>query len=246
MLKLIVIPARYGSKRLPGKPLRPILGKPLIQWVYEKAYASKKKDGIIVATDDERIKNVVESFGGYAVLTESRMHSGTERVYEAIKDIPAHIIVNLQGDEPFMDPDLIDELFTYLESSSDNMATACTPHIDESEYKSPDCVKVVLDKNGYALYFSRAPIPYVAERKEIRAFKHIGIYAYKKNFLEKYVSMQRGNLEETESLEQLRVLENGEKIKVLVSEYKGFGIDTEEDLMRAEKLLSSGWISCKP
>ncbi len=245
-MKIIAIPARYGSTRLPGKPLRMICGKPLIQWVYERALGSKKKDLIIIATDDERIRTVAESFGAKVIMTGKEIETGTERVYQAIKDIPAEVVVNLQGDEPFIEPTLIDDLFDHIEKSNDYMATICTPRISEDEYRSSQCVKVVLDKEGYALYFSRAPIPYPREGK-LKAYKHIGIYAYRKDFLERFVSMERGFLEEIESLEQLRALENGLKIKVLIREYEGIGVDTEEDLERAKQLFSNlRGLSCEP
>ncbi|MCX7857368.1 MAG: 3-deoxy-manno-octulosonate cytidylyltransferase [Deltaproteobacteria bacterium] len=238
-MKLIAIPARYDSKRLPGKPLILLCGKPIIQWVYEKAEASKRKDKVIIATDDERIMGLARSFGAEVVMTDRNISSGTERIYEATKNTDANIIVNLQGDEPFMDPSLIDILFDYMEKSDDEMATLCTPISGDYEYKSPDSVKVVLDKRGYALYFSRSPIPYVRNRNQVKIYKHIGIYAYRKSFLSSYVSMEKGVLEETESLEQLRVLENGFKIKVLITNYCGFGIDTKEDLRKAQEILSS-------
>ncbi|MCS7280452.1 MAG: 3-deoxy-manno-octulosonate cytidylyltransferase [Desulfobacterota bacterium] len=236
-MRLIAIPARFGSKRLPGKPLRLLGGKPILKWVYEKALMSKKKDRIIIATDDERIRDLAQSFGCDVVMTGKEISSGTERVFEATKDLDAKIIINLQGDEPFMDPSLIDKLFDYMEETEESMATFATKIFDDAEYKNPQCVKVVLDKYAYALYFSRSPIPYFVRKERADIYKHIGIYAYRKEFLEKFVKMERGILEEAESLEQLRVLENGFKIKVLLVEYSGFGIDTQEDLERAERML---------
>lgn len=237
-MKVIAIPARYGSKRLPGKPLRQLCGKPLVQWVYERARESRKKDIVLIATDDERIREVAQSFGAEVIMTPKDLGSGTERIYEATKDMGAEFIVNLQGDEPFIDPSLIDMLFEHLEKTEDEMATLCAKIKDDYELKSPDCVKVVFDRRGYALYFSRSPIPYFREEKKAEFYKHIGVYAYRKSFLKKYVSMGKGFLEEAESLEQLRVLESGYKIKVLITDYQGFGIDTEEDLKKAEELLA--------
>ncbi|MCX8022666.1 MAG: 3-deoxy-manno-octulosonate cytidylyltransferase [Syntrophorhabdaceae bacterium] len=240
MKNIIVIPARYGSTRLPGKPLRMIAGKPLIQWVYEGAKRSLKKDGIIVATDHIEIMERVISFGGEAIMTGSGCKSGTDRVYEAIKDKKGgDIIVNVQGDEPFIRPDMIDTLFELMEREHHEMATLCTPIKNMEEYKDPNTVKVVLDRSSYALYFSRSPIPYLRGKgTPPYLFKHIGIYAFTKSFLEKFVSMDVGLLEEMESLEQLRALENGYRIKVLLTEYEGFGIDIEEDIIKAEAILS--------
>lgn len=236
-MNLIVIPARYGSSRLPGKPLMDLCGKPLIQHVYERAILSKKKDDVIIATDDPRIKEAAESFGASVMMTGKNIRSGTERVYEVLKVIDADLIVNLQGDEPFIEPKLIDRLFEHMEKSEDYMATVCSEIRDEEEFKDPNCVKVVLDRFGYALYFSRSPIPYIKDKSDVKIFKHVGIYAFRKDFLKTYVEMAKGELEEAESLEQLRVLENGYRIRVLIEEYSGFGIDTPEDLERARKIL---------
>jgi 3-deoxy-manno-octulosonate cytidylyltransferase (CMP-KDO synthetase) len=260
MKKVIVIPSRYASTRLPGKPLREIGGKPIIRCVYEKAMESRLKDEVIIATDDERIRDAVVSFGADAVMTSPDCRSGTDRCREAIQGRTADIIVNLQGDEPFIRPDMVDMLFDVMAKERLDMATLCSPIIDEEEYTNPNTVKVVLDKSGFALYFSRSPIPYFSvhgSRFTVHGnsqsehlppstchlpqciYKHIGIYAFSRSFLEKYVTMEKSPLEETESLEQLRVLENGYKIKVLLTDYNGFGIDTEEDLKRAQTVISS-------
>jgi len=234
MKNLIVIPARYESTRLPGKPLLEIAGKPLIRLVYERASESRLQEGVIVATDDERVLNTVESFGGIAVMTSASCRSGTDRVYEAIRQREADIIVNLQGDEPFIRPDMVDLLFSVMEKEGLDMGTLCSPIASESEYRDPDTVKVVLDRNGFALYFSRSPIPYL-RHAGVRPvlYKHIGIYAFRREFLERFVTMGKSRLEEMESLEQLRVLENGFRIRVLTTHYDGFGIDTSADLERA-------------
>lgn len=239
MKKVIVIPARYASTRLPGKTLIEINGKTLIQRVFEVAQRSRLKDAVYIATDDERIRDRAVSFGAEVLMTGSDCSSGTERVYEALKDRHADLIVNLQGDEPFMRHEMIDMLFGEMEGQGHYMATLCSPIEDEDEYQGPDTVKVVLDRQGFALYFSRSPIPYLRNKSGQFApvYKHIGIYGYTKDFLSRYIQMERGVLEETESLEQLRVLENGYKIRVLITEYKGFGIDTEADLRRAEEFL---------
>ncbi len=256
MEKIIVIPARYASTRLPGKPLREICGKSIIFMVYEKAMLSRLKDAVIIATDDERIGNAGKAFGADVVMTSPNCKSGTDRCHEAIQGKDADIIVNLQGDEPFIKPDMIDMLFEAMTKEHLDMATLCTPIANEEEYSNPNTVKVVLDKSGFALYFSRSPIPYLRGQgfKEPRIqgieqtqnsklktqnciYKHIGIYAFSRSFLEKYVSLEKSPLEEAESLEQLRVLENGYRIKVLLTDYNGFGIDTEEDLERAQSVF---------
>jgi 3-deoxy-manno-octulosonate cytidylyltransferase (CMP-KDO synthetase) len=235
MKKLVVIPARYASTRLPGKPLLTIAGKPLIQWVYEKAVSSSA-DNVLVATDDVRIREACASFGAEAVMTDPDLRSGTDRVYEAIRGREGDLIVNLQGDEPFIEAAMIDALFAILEEDVP-MATLCTP-ISPEEYVNPNAVKVVLDKNLYALYFSRSPVPYLRGTQDTPLYGHIGIYGFSRSFLSLFVSMEKGLLEEAESLEQLRVLENGIRIKVAPVHYNGFGIDTEEDLKRAEERLA--------
>jgi 3-deoxy-manno-octulosonate cytidylyltransferase (CMP-KDO synthetase) len=238
MKKLIVIPARYESTRLPGKPLLEIAGKPLIRLVYERAGESRLKDRIIVATDDGRIAEAVSSFGAEAVMTSPSCKSGTDRVFEAIKDKEADVIINLQGDEPFIRPDMADLLFSVMEKEDLDMATLCCPIASDSEYHDPNTVKVVLDRHGFALYFSRSPIPYLRNSSSRSLlYKHIGIYAFKRDFLERFVAMPKSRLEEMESLEQLRVLENGFRIRVLTTHYDGFGIDTLADLERARLVL---------
>ncbi|OPY79676.1 MAG: 3-deoxy-manno-octulosonate cytidylyltransferase [Syntrophorhabdus sp. PtaU1.Bin058] len=236
--KTIVIPARFGSTRLPGKPLLDLCGKPLIQWVHERARESRLADEILIATDDEQIRDRAQSFGAEVVMTSVACTSGTDRVYEAVRERNADIVVNLQGDEPFIRSDMIDAIFSVIEREHLDMATLCCPLKDNHEYEDPNTVKVVLDRAGYALYFSRAPIPYVRDDRRASPYKHVGIYGFSMTLLEQFVRMEKGRLEETESLEQLRVLENGYKIKVLTTQYDGFGIDTEEDLKRAEKILA--------
>ncbi|MGD0487183.1 MAG: 3-deoxy-manno-octulosonate cytidylyltransferase [Syntrophorhabdales bacterium] len=239
MKKVIVIPARYGSTRLPGKVLLDIAGKPIIQWVYERACESTLKDRILVATDDERIQRRCAAFGALAVMTGPECRSGTDRVYEAIKTINADVIVNLQGDEPEIRGDMIDALFRAVEQERLDMATLCSIIDDPRDYKSPHVVKCVADKNNFALYFSRAPLPFLQKNIPIPLYKHIGIYGFSRSFLETFVSLPKGRLEEAESLEQLRALEAGYRIKVIVTEYEGTGIDTEADLERARKRMKS-------
>lgn len=249
MKRAIVIPARYASSRLPGKPLIDIGGKPLLQWVYEGACMSKLADDILIATDDERIKTIARDFGAVAVMTDPALPSGTDRVFAAIQDKESDFVVNLQGDEPFIEASSIDQLFLAMDKGDVQMATLCCPLTDGSEYRDPNTVKVVLDSSGFALYFSRSPIPHIRTPNSgdpqvvtptpKPLYKHIGIYAFTRSFLQRFVSMPKSPLEATESLEQLRVLENGYKIKVIVTGYKGFGIDTPEDLKRARALLTN-------
>jgi 3-deoxy-manno-octulosonate cytidylyltransferase (CMP-KDO synthetase) len=253
MKKVIVIPARYASTRLPGKPLKEISGRPIIQWVYERALNSALKDSVFIATDDERIKDAALSFGADVIMTSPECKSGTDRIYQAIKDKEADIIINLQGDEPFIRTDIIDSLFYEMEKERLHMATLCCPIDKEADYLNPNVVKVVLDRFGFALYFSRSPIPFFRDamssskieiqdqqfniRNSKCVYKHIGIYGFSRDFLKQYVAMEEGTLEAAESLEQLRVLENGYDIKVLITNYEGAGIDTEEDLERARNLM---------
>ncbi len=244
MKKVIVIPARYASTRLPGKPLKEISGKPIIQWVYERAQNSALKDSVFIATDDERIRDAAVSFGADVVMTSPECKSGTDRIFQAIKDREADIIINLQGDEPFIRTDIIDSLFYEMEKERLHMATLCCPIEKEADYLNPNIVKVVLDRFGFALYFSRSPIPFFRDampglelnsvRNSKSVYKHIGVYGFSRDFLTQYVAMEEGTLEAAESLEQLRVLENGYDIKVLITNYEGIGIDTEEDLAQAQ------------
>lgn len=238
MKKIVVIPARFGSTRLPGKPLLDLCGKPLVQWAYERARESRLADEVLIATDDEQIRDAAQSFGAEAVMTSVACTSGTDRVYEAAQGRSAGIVVNLQGDEPFIRSDMIDAIFSVIEREHLDAATLCCPLRDNREYEDPNTVKVVLDRAGYALYFSRAPIPFVRDDRRASLYKHVGIYGFAMPLLEQFVGMEKGRLEETESLEQLRILENGYKIKVLTTQYDGFGIDTEEDLQKAQKVLA--------
>jgi 3-deoxy-manno-octulosonate cytidylyltransferase (CMP-KDO synthetase) len=238
MKRVIVIPARYASTRLHGKPLAKIAGKPLIQWVYERAGASMLQDEVLIATDDDRVRDAALSFGAAVVMTSPDCASGTDRVYEAVRGRGADIIVNLQGDEPLIRGDMIDALFSVFEKESLDMATLCVPLSDKSELESPHTVKVVLDERGFALYFSRSPIPFFQKPSGVPIYKHVGIYGFSRPFLDKFVSLPKGKLEETESLEQLRALEAGYRIKVLVTDYNGISVDTPEDLERARLLLT--------
>jgi 3-deoxy-manno-octulosonate cytidylyltransferase (CMP-KDO synthetase) len=234
-----VIPARYGSTRFPGKPLVNIAGKPMIQWTCEKAAASKA-DVVIVATDDERIKTAVESFGYAAVMTSPDHQSGTDRIAEAIKGVDADLVINLQGDEPMLPSKVIDQLIDIMTSMPTlEMATVAVPStVNSEEYQDPNTVKVVTDLRGRALYFSRSPLPFFrTEPDHSQCLLHWGIYAYRRNFLDTFVTWPQGELEKIESLEQLRALENGASIQVSIAHEKALGVDTPEDLAKVEKFL---------
>lgn len=230
-----IIPARYESTRLPGKPLRLIHGKTLIRRVYERATLAKVPDAVLVATDHEDIMKEVTSFGGLPVMTSKDCPTGTDRLAEVIAAHPEFdIIVNVQGDEPLIDPDVIDRLATCLAERDDlDMATVATP-LKEEEYEDPSCVKVVVSQKGEALYFSRSLIPYPRHDFSVPPLKHVGIYAYRRDFLAAYAKMAQTPLEKTESLEQLRALEMGYKIGVIQEKTADIGIDTPEDLAKAE------------
>lgn len=241
MKVLCVIPARYASTRLPGKPLSMIAGKPMIQHVYERACQAQMPDEVIVATDNELVEKAVAAFGGKAVMTSPDHPSGTDRLAEVALMYPdVDVIVNVQGDEPMIPPEVIDNLAKVFEADAElNMATMKVA-MDEADYDNPAAVKVVTDLNGYALYFSRSLMPYPRNKPEgYKVYKHVGIYAYRRNFLLKYAALQPTPLEKAESLEQLRALENGYKIKVLESDFKGIGVDTPEDLAAVNELFDA-------
>jgi len=231
MKVLCIIPARYASTRLPGKPLRDIAGKPMIVRVYERAIRAQRVHEVVVATDDERIRAAVEEHGGNAVMTRADHATGTDRLAEVAAQRPdCDLIINVQGDEPLIDPAVIDALVAPFEHDAAlMMATAKTEITDAAEMENPNNVKVVADRTGNALYFSRARIPY-ARNAGAKVYKHIGIYAYRRDFLLAYAKMAQTELECSESLEQLRALENGYRIRVVETDAVFIGVDTEEDL----------------
>ena len=238
-----IIPARYHSTRLPGKPLADIAGKPMIQRVYEQAIQAKLPDQVIVATDHEEIFKVVTDFGGQVMMTASNHPTGTDRLAEVAAKLPdAQIIVNIQGDEPEIDPDVIDRLIQPLLLEADiSMATVITP-MDEAEMEQPGCVKAVVDQKGNALYFSRSLIPYLrTDSRLVPVYKHIGVYGYQKEFLLEFARLSPTPLEQMESLEQLRALEYGYRIKTIVVSHAAIGVDTPEDLQAInEKFRKNG------
>ena len=237
MKVLCVIPARFASTRLPGKPLKDIAGKPMVVRVYERASQAGLVNETLVATDDERIKAAVEAAGGKAMLTRADHATGTDRLAEVAEAYPeVDLIVNVQGDEPLIDPGLIDELAGLFANEPElAMATVKTEMEDEAEQKNPNNVKVVCDKAGYALYFSRSLMPY-PRKGGCPVYKHIGIYSYRRDFLLHYAKMEPTPLEQAESLEQLRALENGYRIKVVETKAKFVGVDTVEDLERVNEI----------
>lgn len=229
-----IIPARYDSTRFPGKPLHPILGKPMIQRVYEGARTARLLSRVIVATDDERIVAAVEGFGGQAVMTSPRHPSGTERVAEAARGLEETIVVNIQGDEPLIEGGLIDGLVEALQDESVPMASVMVRTPDLNLIHDRNVVKVVVDKDGFALYFSRSPIPYDPADYFLR---HIGIYGYQREFLAGYGKLAPTRLEQDEKLEQLRVLENGFRIKMVETASPTLSVDVPGDIMKVETAL---------
>ncbi|MEK6583146.1 MAG: 3-deoxy-manno-octulosonate cytidylyltransferase [Nitrospirota bacterium] len=250
MTAIVIIPARYDSTRFPGKPLAPLNGKPLIQHVYENSKKSKLAKEVMVATDSKAIFEAVLGFGGKAVMTSSSHASGTDRIAEAAASLDYDIIVNVQGDEPLIRPEMIDDVIGLLDDKKAAMGTLIKKIENPEEIFDPNVVKAVFDKDGFAMYFSRAPIPFnrdewsdqqKAKSCELRAksyYKHIGIYSYRKDVLLKLADMKPVKLEQIEKLEQLRALANGFRIKVKETLFETVGVDTPQDLERAKKWLN--------
>lgn len=226
-----IIPARYSSTRLEAKPLKKIHGHTMIEWVYKRAKKSGL-DELVVATDNKRIYDEVLSFGGKAIMTSETHPNGTSRIAEVCEKMNDYdVIINIQGDEPLIEADMINSLInTFKENKDLVMATLKHKLNSKEEIENPNSVKVICDKNNYAIYFSRSVIPYPRKNENISYYKHIGIYAYKRDFVIEYSKMPSSPLEEAESLEQLRVLENGYKIKVLETSHSLIGVDTEQNL----------------
>ena len=237
---LVVIPARYGSSRFPGKIIADIVGKPMIQRVYEQSIKSKLLDELWVAVDDQRVFDVVESFGGKAIMTSTQHQSGTDRLAEVMQKLDGDIVVNIQGDQPLFDATMIDEAVApMLKNEQIKMATLKT-RIEPEHYNDPAVVKVVTDLEGWALYFSRSFIPFPRDGKEIDVYEHVGLYVYRKAFLHTVAQLVQTPLEKIEMLEQLRVLENGHRIFVVETRCdaeSGLSVDTPEDLVNMEKII---------
>jgi len=245
MKKVIVIPARLDSSRLPKKVLLDLKGKTVIQRVYEQCLRVKNIDGVYIATDSSEIEEVCRSFTNHIIFTKSTHQSGTDRIGEAVAGIDCDVVLNVQGDEPFIDPNLIEELVHSFDDDQVSMASAMSKIENIKDLQDPNVVKVVVDTQNNAIYFSRAPIPFPRDHQEIihsneelknhNFFRHIGIYGYRKDFLAKYIEMDQTNLEKLEKLEQLRVIENGFKIKMIEAATSLTGIDTLEDYEEALK-----------
>ena len=233
-----VIPARYSSTRFRAKVLADIMGKPMLQHVWERAKQSRMLDDLIIACDNEIIYNAAVEFGAKVVMTSKEHACGTDRISEVVNPLDVKIVVNIQGDEPLIHPMMIDDLARALsEDSSLNMATVMKRIEDPSQAGDPNVVKVVVDKDGFALYFSRSPIPYLADNSRVKQtvyYKHIGLYGYTKDFLFTYKNLPVSDLERAEKLEQLRVLSAGFKIKVIETKFDTLGVDTPEDLEKVK------------
>ena len=237
-LAYVIIPARYGASRFPGKPLASLAGKPLIRHVAERALKARGVDLVVVATDDDRIAAVARSCGARAVMTGPAA-TGTDRVAQAVRQLAPRpeVVVNLQGDEPLIEPAALETLLGAMSDPRVRMATLARP-LAEGELERPQVVKVVCAANGDALYFSRAAIPHRrAGGTSPMARAHVGIYAFREPFLQEFAALPQGRLEQEESLEQLRALEQGHRIRVVETQYGGFGVDTPEDLERARAML---------
>jgi len=239
MKTVVIIPARMGSMRFPGKVLADLGGKPVIQHVWENAMRSKA-DSVTIAADDPRVEQAVKAFGGQVVMTKPSHPSGSDRVWEAAQSNDAELIVNVQGDEPFLPHEVIDDLIDAMHGPDvPAMGTVVLPCSRADIAANPNLPKVVLTTDDYALYFSRSMIPYLREGgEETEVYRHWGIYAYRRETLAKFVSLPEGRLERCEKLEQLRALENGIRIKVIKTTFDSIGIDTPDDLIRAQEFLA--------
>lgn len=241
MSVLVVIPARYGSTRLPGKPLALIAGKPMIQHVYEGAAKAAGVDQVLVATDDERIAQAVARFGGQAVMTDPAARSGTDRVAEVARQHRADVVINVQGDEPLVPPEMVGQLAEFLSRhQAVPMASVMVRLPRPEDADNPNIVKVVVDREGFALYFSRSRIPFARSPQAPGPplWKHLGLYGYQRHFLLQFPHLEPTPLEQTEQLEQLRALEHGYRIKLLETVHDSVGVDTPDDLKKVEQLLA--------
>lgn len=235
---LAVIPARYASSRLPAKPLALIAGRPMVEWVLRRTQAADVFDEVVVATDHEAIASVVEAAGGHAVMTSNACQTGTDRVADAARQMPGFdIVANVQGDQPFVEREMLQALIApYLSGESPDMTTVATRFGDAAQFQTPSAVKVVLDKQGYALYFSRSVIPHNSEFNSGESLHHLGLYAYRAEFLQEFCQLSQTPLELRESLEQLRVLENGRRVRVSEVSRPVIEVNTAEELTMANDL----------
>lgn len=245
MKTIAIIPSRYGSTRFPGKPLALIKGKPMIQWVVENVRKAEKVDDVYVATDDKRILDCVNDFGGKALMTSDKHTCGTDRLAECAQILnldDEDIILNIQGDEPTFRKEMVEDLISVFDDEDVYFGTLKVEIRNDEELNNPNCVKVINDLKGDAIYFSRYTIPYVRDEKNkniVKHYKHIGAYGYKKWFLMKYSGMAKSGLEISESLEQLRAIENGYKIRVKETEYETVGVDTPDQIYLAEEFMEN-------
>ena len=232
---LCIIPSRIGSKRLPRKPLLPIQGKPMIQWTYENASRSSILSDVIVATDSEEIAAIIKKIGGKVAMTDPALETGSERVASVAEQYPdVDVVINLQGDEPFIKPRMLEQLVApYLAGENPDMTTLAYPLLKEKHHE-PSSIKVITDLNHNAIYFSRSPIPYYRTDHEAPVFHHMGVYAFRRDFLLLYKTLPQTSLEKVERLEQLRVLEHGYKIRVCFTEEKTLEINTHEEWQQAQ------------
>ena len=242
MKTIIIIPARYNSSRFKGKVLYPLKNKPILQWVWEKAIKISFTQKVIIATEDRKVLDFCKNIGAQCVLTSPKCNSGSDRVWEVVKDAKFDIIINLQADEPFIEKTTIEKAYQKILNYDFDITTAISPITDENEIKNPNCVKAAIDKEGNAIYFSRSPIPYHHElselSKKIPYYKHIGFYIYKKKALEAFIKSKPSNLEKLERLEQLRALNLGLKIGCVIVKKTGPSIDTFDDIKKAEEYLT--------
>ena len=244
MTVLGVIPARYQSSRFPGKPLAKIMGKSMIEYVYIQTDRSRLIDRLIVATDDQRIIDTVDSMGGEAVLTPGNLKTGSDRAAYVARTVNCDIVANIQGDEVFITPEVIDDCISALQSDDKVLvSTAAKEDISREDLNNPNRVKVLADRNGDAIYFSRSKIPYIRDQIELDndhpAMLHIGLYVFRKDFLMRFTDFSESVLEKMEKLEQLRILENGYSIKVVKADIDSIGIDSPEDIAKAERILKA-------
>ncbi|QHT48043.1 3-deoxy-manno-octulosonate cytidylyltransferase [Bacillus sp. SB49] len=232
-----VIPARYNSSRFPGKPLADILGKPMVQHVFERVSASDKIDEVVVATDHEDIKQTVLNFGGKVVMTREDHETGSDRMAEVVSKMEGDIFVNIQGDEPLIHTGTIDKLVEAALENPESVITAKTKLEDMEDVQDPNVVKVIADSKDTAIYFSRSPIPYNRSKEPTTYYKHLGIYSYPRNVITKFVDLPQSPLERVEVLEQLRLLENDYTIKVIETTYDAVGVDVPEDIQKVETIM---------
>jgi 3-deoxy-manno-octulosonate cytidylyltransferase (CMP-KDO synthetase) len=247
MEAVVIIPARYGSERLPGKPLAPIAGKPMIQHVWERSRRARLVQRVLVATDDARIRDAVEAFGGEAVMTPAELRSGSDRIAYVARDLPGcDLVVNVQGDEPLIEPSVIDDAIEPLRGDASIVMSTLVREIARAEeLHNPAVPKVALDRDGFCLLFSRTAIPHLRDvppadwHRHHRYYAHIGLYVYRREFLLQYAQMTSTPLERAEKLEQLRVLEHGHRIRAVVTTHRSVPVDTPEDLERVRTMMSS-------